>query len=586
MKRTLPAFTMAILLIFFLASCGAGGGLFTQGLGRSIPSSSVPEGSRVAENEEIPIFVDADQINGTVDLVLVELRDNLGRLISDTSYEGTQLTFPDLPPLLLGGLSEGIYVLSIELFDSGESLGTQESWFYYYDREISLKQITVNPHSAGPGQSVSVSIELDDELARSPYLQFRLNGMVVYEGSVDGRTLRFDLDAPERGGVYDLRLDIYPWFDSRIDNDTYSDNYHTLELLVITEGDLSPEDDVRIDARPGLRIDEDLLPAALGRVAARLTLNADFAALDQTEQLFAIASSGLALQVDADSMGAEILLSRDGGSYLFDADFEGEALGTQMIIDLLEGETHLTVIVTEGDRIVAGDVIDYRDFTPEADGESEDFLPGLSIVSPELDNLVIGSIRSADRLESLFSLILRKKYGNFVLYAEGFEFASAVNPGISYSEEAYVDGGYLNLPPGSWVELPDFALDDYLVEIQTRFHVDDELEASSLALLQEDGEQFREIFTLAGDGTLSSAGIPQGYLDGIPAELSFELNRRDGSVYLGLDGEEYFLPSRNDGRFRFLISQGATAELRIRLDSVSAANAPEEFVDKVLESLP
>jgi hypothetical protein len=72
----------------------------------------------------------------------------------------------------------------------------------------------------------------------------------------------------------------------------------------------------------------------------------------------------------------------------------------------------------------------------------------------------------------------------------------------------------------------------------------------------------------------------------ISPELTFSLNRRDNRILLALDGEEFFFPAGDDGRYRFFISQDSGAELRIRLDSVSAANAPEEFVDRALDALP
>jgi hypothetical protein len=72
----------------------------------------------------------------------------------------------------------------------------------------------------------------------------------------------------------------------------------------------------------------------------------------------------------------------------------------------------------------------------------------------------------------------------------------------------------------------------------------------------------------------------------IQSDISFELTRVDESIYLGIQGEEFFFPSPDEGRFRFLISQSSQADLRIRLDSAGAANAPGEFVEKVLGELP
>jgi hypothetical protein len=591
MKNRIGMFLFSLLLSVTLISCGSGSGLLSAGFENQIPASSVSRAAQIREDEQIPIFVDALSMNADIDLVLVELRDNLGRLISDRAYEGGQLTFPNLPPLLLRNLPEGIYLLGIELFEDGESLGRQESWFYFYDRDIELSQITVNPHSAAPGELVSVGIELANSLVRSPYVQFRLNGMVVYEGNIDGSGLQFELDAPLNPGVYDLRLDIYPWFDSRIDNEIYSVNNHNLEMLVSETPDDRPQDEIRIEPQAGLRIDDDLFWYNDQRVATRLSLEADFDSMSEVRELFLLSGEGLSLMASGSQDGLFLELHRDAAIYRFRAEFDGDRGSERIIIDLLEGESHLTLVVTEGDRVIAGEIIDYRGFTPttaEADAVEarEVAAPGLSVFSDDLSSFTLQSVYRADQLESLFKVILGLKYGNFVLYAEGFEFASAVNSAISYSENAFVSGGYLNLPPDSWVELPDFALDEYMVEIQTRFHPEDQLSDSSIVLLQEDGEGYREIFAVSGDGVLSSAGLALIRQLRISPELTFSLNRRDNRILLALDGEEFFFPAGDDGRYRFFISQDSGAELRIRLDSVSAANAPEEFVDRALDALP
>ncbi len=602
--------TSLFILIIFLGSCGAGSTFLSQNAGVNLPVDSVAPGSRIAEGQDIPLVIDAEALNSEVDLVTVELTDGLGSIIAEARYEGEQLSFPELPPLVFQNLDEDIYQLNIELFSRGESLGEKESWFYYTNEALSLSQITVNPHSVLPGETIAVSLELDPSSSPAPFAQFRLNGMVVYEDTVTEGALNFELEAPDNGGVYDLRLDLYPWFDYRIDEDSYSQDFYSLEVLVTETGDFENSELRRVSPEAGFRLEEDLWYYLDERVSSRLEFTAELQGVSGSEKLFELRGPELHLSAGASRDSLIIELARGESAAVLESNFNGQIPSGPFYLDVLQGESHVTILIMDGQRVLSGELISYADFSAQSllsadrvsnlpaldsdgeantnSGDAPEVPPGadsnesLEIYSGLITEFAVRPLTDRQPLESLFKLILQKKYGNFILYAEGFEFASSINSAISYSDDASVANGYLQLPPGAWVELPNFALDEYLVEIQTSFNTADDLSASSMILVQQLGEEVSEVFRLEGNGELISGDEILASDLALPANINLELTRAQGSIFLSILGNEYLLPSPEDGRFRFVISQGEAADIRIRLDSAAAANVPGEFVERVL----
>lgn len=575
-------FIVASIFLTLLSACNSGGMFLTQGLSRSISASTIDEGSVLGSSDEIPVTVDADAMNAGVDLVVVTLENSKGQVIGEAEYEGSQLTFPNLEPLILQTLDSGVYLLNIELFENGESLGTEESWFFFSDTIPELKQITLTPHSVVAGGTVSVSLELDSFGSRTPYVQFRLNGSLVHEGLATDGLMSFDLAAPEQSGIYDLELDIYPWFDQRIDEGVYSPSSATVELLVVPSGQSPSTAQVVVDASQQRSLEESLWYFESGRIATRIVLETNRRPGLAQGELFTISGENALLEAELSSSGIELNLTIDNRQLSYPVSFRSDQV-EEIQIDLLEGETHLTLLVSGDDRLLSGEVIPYDEFTNVQSGRD---VSSFTIANLGIDSATISSLTGADNLTSLFQLILQKKYGTFVLFAEGFEFASAVNQAISYSNDAFVRDGYLVLPPGAWVEFPDFSLDEYEVEIEAGFHPEDDLSDAEIQLLQEKDGEYIQIFRLDGSGNLRSAGVNIGSFSRLSEDTSFQLSRTNGSIRFSMDEREAYLPNIGDGRYRLMISQSQDVQMRIRLDSASAANTAEEFVDKILNNLP
>lgn len=607
----------------------------------SISVDTVEPASFVEADGSIPVTFNSDRSSEEPDLIRLSVEDEAGTVLHEREFSRGTPDFPEIPDLQLDELElprGRVYVINLEFFREGEFLHQEDSWFFYGAEPTDIRQVTVSPHSAAPGEEVKVLVEIGSDPSVSPYLQFRMDGDVVYEGLAETSSIEFELTAPEQGGVYDLRLDLYPWFDSRIDEDSSSTIHQTLEMLVIQPRNNESPRGVRQITR-----DDSLSPETApffynnDRVATGIQLN--FSSTEQESSPVARTEDGSGSAEDDDSLTEALLFSlSDGGlgiravaedddllfhiRYRFQtsqtsADESGNqrsrnierpvfektvrieravsSRSAALTMDILESDRHLTLLVSAAGKLLYGELLYFDDFASVEPADSDDG-PGEFAtegrIGPGVSLLELTPLAESSDLESLFQMILRKKYGNFILFAEGFEFASSVNNAISYSDQAFIQDGYLVLPPGAWVELPGFALDEYLVNVAAEFHDDDSLRGTKLELVQlqssEDSESASSVFSLNGAGEVSVEGVSMMRIPAPDSVFEFTLSQKDellSLVFPQVSENGLNIPVNRGGLYRLYINRQSEAQLQIRLDSVQATNTADELVDRVFDGI-
>ena len=446
---------------------------------------------------------------------------------------------------------------------------------------IKLNHVTVNPHSVLVGGFVEVTVSLQGE-EESPYAQFRMNGKVIHQVQVSENRIQFEMQAPDEPGVHDLKLDIYPWFDERISRTMESSNQYNIELLVLNEPVPSENNEEhRILTSENVSINENLLYYSSEKLFFSVSMEEIPVASSETT-FFEIGDGDFMLSLNRDESLLGFMIHRGNAQYTYNIETPGDNALQQITLSCFESDGHFTLLIFQEERLLYGDIIPHDRFLDLEQTSVPEIITGVRTYDFSLGDIIISPVQ--EQKESAFKQILQSQHGNFVLYAEGFEFPLLVNEAIEYPEDAYVEQGYLFVPPSAWVQLPAFALDEYVVNVETMFHHNDDLESLSISLFQQDGDTQEELFVLSGGGELSVGGeLRELALDTV---LSFALNRENDLVTLNIQDNVLLFPVRQKGFFRLYLSQDQDTEIPVRIDSVSATNEPDELVDRVLDTLP
>ena len=578
--------------ILFLVFTGCNSSNFLLPEGRSVPLAvkTVTAGQLLKQNDTIPLTIRSDRLRTVPDMVRVSLQDSKSTPVTSSVFEGRDLVFPLFPDIVLGDLelSEDAYSLVVELFQGEEEIGVHTSWFFYSDSDVTLGDITVNPHSVQIGEIVEVILELQGKEEPSPYVQFRMNGEVVYQDQVIQNRVQFDLQVPDTPGIYDLRLDMYPWFDDRITETMESSNQHSVELLVLSESVL-PEnnEEHRITESENVSIDENFLYYDNEELFFSVSIE-ELPVPTSEDLFFTIGDGNFMLTLNRSETVLGFRIHHDNAQYEYNIETTNKL--QEITVTCLEGEDHFTLIIFQEDRLLYGDVIPFDRFSELETGDdlSVDYINGVRTGAVSLGEITIVPVD--DQQESIYKQILQDRHGNFLLYAEGFEFPLSETSTITFSENVRMEQGYLVLLPESWVQLPPFALDEYTVSVETIFHQNDDLESLSISLLQQNDEAQEELFTLSGKGVLrfdDTLALSDVKLD---TRFTFVLSRKENQVTLNIQDNDLLFPVLQDGFFRLYLNQNDASDedsdVRIRINSVSATNEVDELVDRVLDTLP
>ena len=604
--RSIKYTVTCLFILIFLGACDSSVFLLPGGPGPSFQVTTVVSGDSLGNGDFIPLTVNTARLRVLPDKILVALLDSEKELVKEYVFVGESLNLATLPDIELNDLplDEGLYSIVVELFQDDESLGVHDSWFFYTDKSIDLAHITFNPHSVVVGELIEVLLRLQgQEEGRSPYIQFRVGNEVVYQGVVLENTLQFEFQAPEESGGHNLSLDIYPWFDDRLITDEKTSdkssekalsNRYNFELLVLSEHPPSEDsNEHRIRAEKRVTITENLLyyNEELLRFAVLIEEVPNLSSV-----FFEVGDGEFMLSLSREGPSLGFTIYRGDETYVQEIKIPGARELRQLRVEFLEGNAHFTMLIFQKDRFLHGGVFSYHSVPNPAPNTGNTVIAsgssttsktrGLRTTQP-LGEIVIRPL--PDQPESLYRKILEQEHGNFVLYAEGFEFESSVE-GLEYSADVSVEQGYLLIPPGAWVQFPPFALDEYRVQVTTSFHPDDALDSTNIGLLQHNGAELQEVFRLSADGkrAVELRSKESIYVKGLKlgAVVDFVLHRQNDLITLDIQDNTMVFPVNEDGAFVLNLNQNQDSKIYMRLDSLSATNEADEFVDRVLNSLP
>lgn len=150
------------------------------------------------------------------DSVLVELFDLDGELLAESRFDSVD-TAATLPPVELPDLAAGAYRLRATYFDGDTVVATNAVTVFIVAGEFAIRGLTTYPASSRPGADSLLSATLRVPDGVDPYLEWLVDGTVVRSGPYSETGSTIAISAPVAQGIYSVRVNLYPLWDSRID---------------------------------------------------------------------------------------------------------------------------------------------------------------------------------------------------------------------------------------------------------------------------------------------------------------------------------------------------------------------------------
>ncbi|MGI9255850.1 MAG: hypothetical protein ACR2PY_02830, partial [Salinispira sp.] len=507
----------------------------------------------------IPFIVHVERLRTIPNTAHVSIRNSRENIIETYTFKVENSRLPDLILDDLN-LNEDVYSLRVELFHDDEFIEEHEAWFFYVRNDIPLRNIIINPHFAYVGETVDITALFQEAHAGSPWLQFRMDDELLYQGQSLEDELNFTVQAPEISGIYNLQFDIYPWFDGRINETVKSSTQYNVALMVL-DSILSAAEhgEYRINVPSAIDIRENLLFYQDERPSFSVDLSPNAPFSDPV--FFEMRDSQFMLSFEKIESDVTLIMYRDNMSRTIETVMDREAENIR--IEYQENGNDLILFVFADDDMIYGDLISLTELT---EGEVQ-FTPGLQTKYP-LEEILIRHITEKKSVED----VLRTIYGDALLYAEGFdppEPADLPEPAEPLSEDDDSPKGYFILSPSTSVNTPPFVLGDFSIIVEAVFHHGDNLEFLDIRLFQDDEEE-QQVFSLSDlpqfvDAYIHNKGV-----------LRLALSTSDDALQLMFQDEVFPLPLSPENPFYISFYQAEPPPLRVETIFAFTEELPEQ----------
>jgi hypothetical protein len=502
-----------ILLAVVVSSCSDAGLLLPIERGESnLVIQNVSKGSVLRPDDTFEIDLDFDDEEVSPDRLVIELLDSDGTVLFSVDLGQEDIYDLPLPVLLPDDLAEGIYSVSVTVYQDGEEAESDQSLFFFVREEYQINAIVAYPQIFYPGGAGLVLADLDIPEAADPFLRWTSGDTVFLEGTLSEGADELQLDVGDREGVITIRLEVFPFgpdafgavadpsaesapaltvFDfvsfisleaqffvstsQDIDEEEFGPEEHYFSLFHFRgetidwgfNGNGAPAVPVGspklaieagafgylLDGSNGFIIDDILLPFEDG-VLQPFSFSGRFAPLS---------TGGSVLKIVGKQDTPVFSVSYDEGGFYTAA--LGESTSSSISDGGTEGVVELTLSVIPGeetirflwyfDGVLVADELVAHDSDIKAD-EGTTLIGGLDGLHGVVDEIGIyyrvteaGSDVDAD----VFARAMDREYGSDLVVAEGFD-GIFLPERIIYdvaAEEYTIDGGSLFLSPGSGI---------------------------------------------------------------------------------------------------------------------------------------
>lgn len=213
MKYLTRALTLLfVVLAMFASSCSDAGLLLPVDRGSSgIDIKSVSEGAVLMAEDTFEVALDYDEEEIFPDRMIIELIDSNGDVAFSVELGQEEILQLPMPVILPEDMSDGIYTVSVTVFEAEEESATDSSIFFYITEEYEIEAIAAYPQIFYPGGSGLVLADLNIPEASDPFLRWSLGGENVFEGLLSAGADTLQLEVPDKEGVISILLEVFPF---------------------------------------------------------------------------------------------------------------------------------------------------------------------------------------------------------------------------------------------------------------------------------------------------------------------------------------------------------------------------------------
>lgn len=163
-----------------------------------------------AQSRTIPVAVEQEDEEARLESMEIELYDADGDLRSTASLTEEELAEPALPDIELPDLETGLYTLSMTAFRDGTVAAVRELAFFYVNGSYEIVGVSSFPPEILPESSVLFRADVDVPEGADPFLRWSMEGEVLAEGLVSEGSDTMHWSAPATVGVYTVTAQLFP----------------------------------------------------------------------------------------------------------------------------------------------------------------------------------------------------------------------------------------------------------------------------------------------------------------------------------------------------------------------------------------
>jgi len=204
-RNPLFAAILILLSVFILFSC-QDTGLLSSDAG-DVEILTLSNGSILNSNGEIPVSLsplgDGDYL---LDMVLT---DGQGNRLGEVHLEAEELE--DIPPVTLPeNLPEGYYLLNLTVTSDGETVRQKELSFFIREEQPRMNGLVSYPLVFHPGGEGLVIMDAYIPRGQDPWIRWRFQGRILAEGLYSRGLDRVLVQGPQSPGIFSLRAELFP----------------------------------------------------------------------------------------------------------------------------------------------------------------------------------------------------------------------------------------------------------------------------------------------------------------------------------------------------------------------------------------